>query len=242
MSDALLQTPWPPVAGVHAVVTTRLGGHSQAPYGGFNLATHVNDQPAAVLANRRRLGQLANLPGAPVWLQQVHGVNVLDATLNALPEQAADAAYTRQAGIVLPILVADCLPVLLCSHDGREIAALHAGWRGLASGIIDRVLDRFASRQLHAFLGPAIGPCHYEVDTPVREAFGELGCAPGGFLPGRDSEHWMLDLRAVARHRLQSLGVEDIAGSDICTVCDTRFYSFRRDGETGRFAALIWRD
>ena len=237
VNDSLIRLAWGQPTNVQALVTTRFGGVSAPPYGDLNLALHVADQAASVTENRLRLAALAELPAPPLWLQQVHGTEVLLADSNPLPEPQADAAFTTESQRVLAIMVADCLPILLCSADGREIAAVHAGWRGLAERIIEKAVGQFSSCGISAWLGPAIGPCHYEVDNLVRSRFD----SDVGFLPGRDAGHWMLNLYAIARQQLAEAGVASIAGGEDCTFCDSRFYSYRRDGETGRFAALIWR-
>ena len=240
---AFLLPAWQAPANIHGLVSTRSGGVSDGPYASMNLAQHVGDDPARVAVNRQRLQALAGLPGQPLWLQQVHGKSVVladhrDAMSMAGPAPEADAAYTSAAGQVLAIMVADCLPILLCSRDGNEIAAIHAGWRGLAANIIAETLAHFSSTDITAWLGPAIGPCHYEVDALLRDHF------PGGqgFAPGRDADHWMFDLGVLARQQLTASGVQSLAGGDVCTFCDKRFYSYRRDGVTGRFAVFIWRE
>ncbi|MDA9050733.1 peptidoglycan editing factor PgeF [Pseudomonadales bacterium] len=237
MTEPLLRPDWALPESVQSVVTTRFGGVSESPYGALNVALHVADQPARVAENRRQVEVLAELPAPPLWLQQVHGTRVLMANASSAKEQQADAAYTRDRHCVLAIMAADCLPILLCSDDGAEIAAIHAGWQGLAEHIIDETVARFSARKISAWLGPAIGPCHYEVDERVRSRFD----SDFGFGPGKDDGHWMLDLFAVARRQLSKAGVASIAGGGCCTYCDSRFYSYRRDGQTGRFAALIWR-
>jgi YfiH family protein len=239
---ALLLPVWQVPANVHGLVSTRSGGVSEGHYATLNLAQHVNDDPALVAANRQRLQDLAGLAGQPLWLQQVHGKSVLLADHSAAPVTGAapqaDAAYASAPGRVLAIMVADCLPILLCSRDGKEIAAIHAGWRGLAENIIAETIGHFSSTDITAWLGPAIGPCHYEVDGPLKRNFtGEQG-----FSKGRDAAHWMLDLGAIARQQLADSGVGVVEGGDVCTFCDQRFFSYRRDGETGRFAVFIWRD
>jgi|TARA_B110000305_G_C19337704_1_gene587476 polyphenol oxidase len=237
VTEPWLRPDWELPDTVQSIVTTRDGGVSEAPYGALNVATHVADQPAHVAENRRRLETLAELPASPLWLQQVHGTRVLLADANSAREQQADAVYTRDRHCVLTIMTADCLPILLCSADGEEIAAVHAGWQGLAGNIINKAVARFSATKISAWLGPAIGPCHYEVDERVRSRFD----SDFGFGPGKDRGHWMLDLFAVARRQLADAGVESIAGGGCCTYCDSRFYSYRRDGQTGRFATLIWR-
>jgi YfiH family protein len=230
-------------------VTTRVGGASEGVYDSLNFGLHVGDSEAHVARNRQMLQRQCGLPAAPVWLTQVHGtrVHLPDRLPNPTPaEQStanpikieADAAFCQTSGHVLAIMVADCLPVLICSRDGQEIAALHAGWRGLALGIIEQVVARFDSNELIAWMGPAIGPCHYEVDAQVRSRFKN----DTGFEVGRDPHHWMLNLYTIACQQLQLAGVSTVSGGGECTFCDPAYYSYRRDGVTGRMATLIWRD
>ncbi|MEW5973100.1 MAG: peptidoglycan editing factor PgeF [Pseudomonadota bacterium] len=244
MTLPLVLPDWTVPPGVRAVVTTRVGGVSQAPFDTFNLATHVGDDPRAVGENRRRLREALRLPAEPLWLDQVHGIDVCDASRPASACRA-DAAYVDRPGVVLAVLTADCLPVLLASLDGREIGVAHAGWRGLEAGVLEALLDRFAAPpgEIRAWLGPAIGPSAFEVGAEVREAF--LAHAPEAaraFVPTR-SGHWLADLFLLARQRLAARGVHAVTGGGLCTVSDpARFYSYRRDGVTGRMASLIWRD
>ncbi|XOV90339.1 MAG: peptidoglycan editing factor PgeF [Pseudomonadota bacterium] len=218
---------WPVRPDIRALVTTRAEG---------NLATHVGD-PGLALQNRARLTSSLSLPREPVWLEQVHGTDVHIASGDTLLTPRADAACSAEVGLPLVVLVADCLPILLASEYG-EIAVVHAGWRGLAAGIIDKTLARIESGRITAWLGPAIGPCHYEVDAPVRDSFE----SQTGFTRGRDAVHWHMDLCSVAREQLQRSGVSKICGGGICTWCDQRFYSHRENGAEARFAALIWRE
>jgi YfiH family protein len=225
-------------------MTTRAGGISEGVYGSLNLALHVGDQPEHVAFNRQLLQREIGLPSTPAWLTQIHGTDIHIPSNQVFSSPApasviqADAAFCQTSGQVLAIMVADCLPILLCSRDGREIAAVHAGWRGLALGIIGQVVSRFESSDLLAWLGPAIGPCHYEVDDHVRSRFqGDTG-----FGEGRDSQHWMRVLYAIARQQLQQAWVGTVCGCGQCTYCDPAYYSYRRDGVTGRMATLIWRD
>lgn len=238
----LFMPDWPLPAGVHAASTTRLGGVSRGAYGDFNLADHVGDDAHAVAANRAALMQALALPAPPLWLSQVHGVAVAGA--DDPPGIAADARYADRPGVVCAVLTADCLPLLLCSDDGRQIAAVHCGWRGLAAGIVGRVVARFAAAAtVSAWLGPAIGPAAFEVGAEVRELFvrrdpGAAGCFCEG-AAGR----WLADLYALARRHLAAAGVQRVHGGNLCTVADReRFYSYRRDGVTGRMASLVWRD
>jgi YfiH family protein len=235
---------WPAPERVRAVSTTRAGGASRPPYASLNLAAHVGDDSGAVAANREHLAQAMRLPSTPAWLQQVHGTQVVDAAGVTLPV-AADATYALVPGVVCAVLTADCLPVLLCDRGGRAVAAAHAGWRGLAAGVIDegvRALGVSAGGLL-AWLGPAIGPDSYEVGEEVRAAF--VGRDPGAAGAFRESGagRWRADLYELARRRLRALGITAIHGGGLCTLRDsTRYYSFRRDGQTGRMASLIWID
>lgn len=236
---------WRAPAGVHAVVSTRQGpGVSVGPYGRFNLGARSGDEPAAVCANREALQAALGLPHAPRWLEQVHGTGVFEVRGDAAADEPrADAAVTRERGRPLVILTADCLPVLLCGDDGAVIAAAHAGWRGLAAGVIERTVAAMAtdSAQVQAWLGPCIGLTSYEVGDEVRAAFvdGDAG-ATSCFVPTRPG-HWRCDLAALARRRLAAIGVTRVAGGGFDTFTDARFYSYRRDGaRSGRFASLIW--
>ena len=246
MNDAaLLDCDWRPPAGVRAAFTTRRGGVSASPWDSFNLALHVGDAPADVAANRARLAAMLALPAEPAWLEQVHGVAVcdLDATAAESPV-TADAAIARSPGHVCVVMVADCLPVLFASRDGRHIAAAHAGWRGLAAGVLERTVDALgvAGAELTAWLGPAISRGHFEVGDEVRSAFvsHDAGAATA-FVPNARGR-WQADLFALARLRLAALGITQVAGGGWCTFADrARFFSHRRDGKGGRMAALIWR-
>lgn len=223
---------WTPAGNVEALFTLRAGGASQGSWQGLNLATHVGDDPLSVHRNRALLRQ--RLPAEPCWLNQVHSTHCLDLD-HAAPDVDADASITGRRGVVLSILVADCLAILLASSKGDRIAAIHAGWRGLADGIIAETVRHMQSQDLVAWLSPAIGPCHYEVGDDVRNRFD----TPRGFTRTRD--RWRMDLADIARLQLSSAGVSAVYGGGDCTHCDSeRFYSFRRDGVTGRMAALIW--
>jgi YfiH family protein len=230
---------------VRALTTQRRGGVSVAPLDSLNFGTAVGDDPAALTENRRRLARAANLPAEPHWLRQVHGHRLADLDAATAPPEA-DAACTHRAGVVCALLTADCLPVLLARRDGTAVAAAHAGWRGLAAGVIEAAFDglRAPGAQVLAWLGPAIGPAHFEVGGEVREAFlaTDHGAAEA-FLPN-PLQRWQCDLYALARRRLDRCGVEDIFGGEHCTFAETaRFYSHRRDqGHTGRMASLIWRE
>jgi YfiH family protein len=233
---------WPAPANVRAAVTTRVGGVSHAPYDTFNLATHVGDDPAAVRANRAHLRAALALPAEPLWLKQVHGVAVVDAA-RAGTEPEADGAFATQPGAVCAVLTADCLPVLLCNRAGTKVAALHAGWRGLAGGVMEAGVKAMgvAGSELLAWLGPAIGPEEFEVGPEVRTAFIQHDAqAAQAFRAAREGK-FLADIYQLARQRLQRLGVAAVYGGGFCTVTEgARFFSYRRDGVTGRMAALIW--
>ncbi len=233
---------WPAPPAVGALVTTRAVGVSQGPYRGCNLGDHVGDAPAAVAANRAAL--LATLGGAgPVlWLDQVHGTTVVGASAWR-PGVAADAAWCDRPGPVCAVLTADCLPVLLCARDGSAVAAAHAGWRGLAAGVLEATVAALGRdpAELLAWFGPAIGAAAYEVDAPVREAFVGEDPGAGDAFDATRPGHWRADLYALARRRLAALGVDEVHGGGLCTASDAaRFYSHRRDGVTGRMASLVW--
>jgi len=233
---------WPVPANVRAAVTTRTGGASRAPYDSFNLATHVGDDPAAVRENRVRLRTALTLPAEPLWLKQVHGVAVTDAA-HAGTEPEADGAFAAQPGAVCAVLTADCLPVLLCNRAGTKVAALHAGWRGLAGGVIEAGVKAMGvpGSELLVWLGPAIGPASFEVGPEVRTAFVQHDAqAAQAFRAAREGKY-LADIYQLARQRLQRLGVAAVYGGGFCTVTErARFFSYRRDGATGRMATLIW--
>lgn len=244
-----IEASWPAPPGVSAITTTRVGaGVSQPPFAAFNMGLRSGDERAAVLENRRQLQHMLALPSAPHWLRQVHGVQV--AQIAAAPsddgdEPEADAAVTAKRGQVLAILTADCLPVVLAACDGSEIAAAHAGWRGLAAGVLEGTLATMqtAPQHLRAWLGPAASARHYEIGAEVREAFiGHDAAAAACFAAIRPG-HWKVDLYALARQRLIASGMsaDAIYGGEHCTIEEHRtFYSYRRDGHTGRMATLVW--
>lgn len=244
-SGALLDFAWPLPRGVRAAFTTRLGGVSVAPWDSFNLALHVGDAAESVADNRARLRQTLDLRAEPGWLSQVHGNGVHD--LDAQPSSGipeADAAVSRRAGQACVIMVADCLPVLFASRDGTRIGAAHAGWRGLAAGVLENTVTALgvAPAELTAWLGPAISQANFEVGDDVREAFVGQDAGSGRHFSPNSRGRWQADLVALARRRLSALGVSDLHGGQWCTHADAaRFYSHRRDGRGGRMAALIWR-
>ena len=253
---SLLRPDWPAAPGVHALTTLRGPlGHSQDAYARFNMGMHAGDDPRRVLDNRRDLAASARLPSSPHWLRQVHGVRVhevlhvrpfvsdADGAAPDADAPAADVAITRVPGAVLAILTADCLPVLFAARDGGAVGAAHAGWRGLAAGVLEATLRELAVPPAGtiAWIGPGIGAARYEVDERVREAF--LTCdadADAAFAATRPG-HWRCDLALLARLRLRRAGVTDVHGGGFDTFDDARFYSYRRDGaHSGRMATLIW--
>lgn len=237
---SLILPTWPAPAWVHACSTTRVGGLSQAPYDSFNLAQHVGDDVACVSGNRQRLMQAAGLPQAPQWLTQIHGKRVV--ALDSEVQREADSSYTSSPHTVCAVMTADCLPILLCHRRQPLVAAIHAGWRGLAEGVIEATLARFAvdAAELMAWLGPAIGSDAFEVGEDVYQALATDALSAVCFKPQRP-RHWLADLYALARLRLRGLGVEDIYGGEFCTYREgERFFSYRRDGVCGRMASLIW--
>ncbi len=231
---------WSAPQGVRALSTTRQGGASGAPWAAFNLGEHVGDDPAAVRANRLRL--CATLPEEPRWLSQVHGTRCVDAALTSAGEQA-DASFARRRGVVCAVQTADCLPVLLCDERATVIGAAHAGWRGLAAGVIEATVMAMdePGERLMAWLGPAIGPGAFEVGGEVRAAFLAHDPRAEDAFVATGGGKWLCDIYLLARQRLAALGIRRIAGADFCTVRDgERFFSYRRDGITGRMASLIW--
>lgn len=245
MTDPWIFPDWPAPPQVQAAVTTRFGpGISAAPFERFNLGLRSGDAIDAVTANRNALQQALRLPSAPRWLHQVHGINV--AELGPLPrtdEPRVDAAVSHIPGTVLSILTADCLPVLFCADDGSEIGAAHAGWRGLAAGVLEAVLTqlRVPPDRVMAWLGPCIGAASYEVGEEVRAAFVDHDPAAAVcFVPTRPA-HWRCDLATLARQRLTAAGITRVHGGGFDTLADERFYSYRQEGaRSGRFASLIW--
>lgn len=234
-----LTPDWPAPARVRACVTTRRGGVSAAPFDSLNLGEHVDDDPAAVAKNRQRL--LSQLGCQPAWLRQVHGIQVVAADPARVAE--ADASWTATPGIACTAMTADCLPALFCDRAGTRVAAAHAGWRGLAGGVLEATVQALdvAPEDLLVWLGPAIGPAAFEVGAEVREAFvRQHGEAASAFVPGANAGKYMADIYQLARIRLAAIGVTAVSGGGLCTYNDPRFYSYRRNARTGRFASLIW--
>ncbi len=228
-----------------AAFTDRHGGVSAPPFDSLNLGSHVGDAPTAVAENRARLRAGLELHQEPRWLQQTHGTHLVNAGTTAPGDvPAADASWTEKKDVPCVVMTADCLPVLLCRDDGQAVAAVHAGWRGIAAGILTTVLSQLPGPARHwlAWLGPAIGPQAFEVGAEVHAAMMSLGRDyESGFRWQAERGRYLLDLYAVARTQLAQAGVESVVGGHYCTWSDARFFSFRRDGVTGRMAALIWR-
>jgi polyphenol oxidase len=246
VTPSLLQMDWDLPPGVRAACTTRLGGVSAAPWDSFNLARHVGDAPENVAANRARLRELLGLATEPVWLNQVHGVEVadLDAAAPSGAPFTADAAVTTRTGVACVVMVADCLPVLFTTRDGSRIGAAHAGWRGLAAGVLERTVEAIGAPggDLLAWLGPCISPAHFEVGEEVRHEFVRQDAHAASCFENNPRGRWQADLVALARRRLTALGISAVSGGEWCTFADAeRFYSHRRDATGGRIAALVWR-
>ena len=245
---ALITPDWPAPANVRSLMTTRDGGVSTGPYASLNLGVHVQDDPIAVAENRARLRQ--TLPAEPIWLNQVHGTQAVQAeSVRSVPD--ADASFTREPNTVCAVLTADCLPVLFCARDGSVVAAAHAGWRGLAAGVLEATLAamRVPPSEVTVWMGAAIGPDAFEVGGEVRATFiqshpdaarafvlvAQTRSAPAS------PDKWLANIYTLARIRLNSCGVTAVYGGGLCTYTDhARFYSYRREGKTGRMASLIW--
>ncbi|MEO6296738.1 MAG: peptidoglycan editing factor PgeF [Dokdonella sp.] len=244
-NDLWLTPDWDAPASVRAVVTTRaMFGQSKAPFDSFNLGSRCGDAPDAVVANRAALVDTLALPRWPLWLRQVHGIGVFDADKDTVcaREPESDAAITHAAGRVLAVLTADCLPILFCADDGSAVGVAHAGWRGLAGGVIEATIAglNVPVARVLAWLGPAIAAASYEVGDEVRAVFVAVDPRAADAFASTRPGHWLCDLYALARQRLVAAGVTRIYGGHFDTFQDARFYSYRRECETGRFATLIW--
>ncbi|MDX1574114.1 MAG: peptidoglycan editing factor PgeF [Methylophaga sp.] len=242
MADNLIRPDWPAPDNVKALVSTRLGGVSPAPYDSLNLGDHVGDLPENVATNRQLLTEKAELPDTPLWLRQTHSTKVIDSQYWQAHIEA-DAIISTEINRVCAVMTADCLPVLLCDKQGQQVAAIHAGWRGLCDGIIEKTVAQLsgAPEDLLAWLGPAIGPAQFEVGAEVRDVFiAEAPEAINAFLPSKIG-YFLADIYTLARQRLHHCGIKNSYGGDYCTVNQQElFFSYRRDGITGRMASLIW--
>jgi YfiH family protein len=253
MSDSVANSPinwpinwiapqWPAPANVRALTTTRRGGGSAGPYASLNLATHVGDDPEIVRRNRQLLREAAKLPSEPMWLEQVHGTQVWEGGAVESPPMA-DASIARLRGQVCAILTADCLPVLICDVDGTTVGAAHAGWRGLVSGVLEQTIKamRAPPSRLMAWLGPAIEPGAFEVGEEVLEQFTQRDARHAHAFQRNERGRWQADLYELARGELANIGVEPVYGGGFGTHADAgRFYSYRREKQTGRMATLVW--
>ena len=241
MNEHWIVPDWPVPAQVRAVTTTRHGGVSRGPYASMNPADHVGDEPAAVQSNRQQLQQTLGLPGQPLWLQQVHGTAVVNAA-GAGQSPRADGIYSQQPGYVCAVMTADCLPLLLSDADGQCVAAVHAGWRGLAAGVIEQAVTAMGQpgESLLAWLGPAIGPQAFEVGKDVYDSFVRSN-SENAIAFTEHGDRWLADLYQLARLSLSRAGIEQVTGGQYCTHSESdRFFSYRRDGVTGRMASIIW--
>ena len=239
----VIEPAWEAPSGVHALCTTRLGGVSRPPWDGLNLGMHVGDAEDDVRRNREILRRELALPAEPEWISQTHGTHCV--VLEQDRSRDADAAVTRQSGRVAVVMIADCLPLLLCNRDGNEVAALHAGWRGLQAGVVQAALERMRSRpaELMAWIGPGISQAHFEVGDEVLAAFEDSVDGAAEFFQAHGEGHWMCDLAGLAQRVLEQQGVTRVLRDSHCSYHDAdRFYSYRRERVTGRMAALIWID
>ncbi|WP_262964446.1 polyphenol oxidase family protein [Methylobacter psychrophilus] len=262
---------WPAPANIHAATTLRTGGVSQGIFSSLNPASHVNDNNDLVKKNRQIITEILDLPAEPVWLEQIHSNRAVKAVKTTSLQQA-DASYTNESGVVCAVLTADCLPLLVCSSDGAQVAAIHAGWRGLLAGVIGNTIDAMQSplnpslssgetsqfgnsglnpplckkgdrRDLLVWLGPAIGPDCFEVGFEVRDAFLQKSAGFNDAFKRQSNNKWLADIYQLARIELAALGVVNVYGGTHCTVTEhERFYSYRRESQTGRMATLIWRE
>ena len=260
IEDAIevIRPDWPAAENIHAFCSTRNKGVSHDEYASLNLALHVEDEPGLVLANRLQLNHQLRLPDEPVWLDQVHGNRVVNANFINSSKQAtevnhnellappqADASFTETANTVCAVMTADCLPVLICNRKGSKVAAAHAGWRGLADGVIETTVAALSERhsELLVWLGPAIGPQAFEVGEDVCDAFVKNQPKSIEAFKQNRPGHYLADIYQLARLRLENIGIDAVYGGEYCTFTDAeRFYSYRRDGKTGRQASLIWFD
>ena len=233
---------WPAPANIHAATTLRTGGVSLGTFSSLNPAAHVSDDNERVRQNRQIIGAMLDLPTEPIWLAQIHSNRAVKAFKTALLEQA-DASYSNESGVVCAVMTADCLPLLVCSTDGAQIAAIHAGWRGLLSGVITNTIVAMQQQDFLVWLGPAIGPDCFEVGPEVREDFLEKSASFNDAFKRQGNGKWLADIYQLARIELAALGIVNVYGGTHCTFTEhERFYSYRRESQTGRMATLIWRE
>lgn len=242
MNNALLPIHWDTPAGVRVASSTRLGGISLAPFDSLNLAQHVGDCPQDVEKNRSLFSDYAHLPAQPIWLNQVHGNEVIRLTdKHALLPPQGDAAITNEAHTVCAIMTADCVPILICDKKGTEVAAIHAGWKGLANGIIQNTINAFDDKNLTAWIGPCIGPSAYRIDTKVYEKLAKCHIDAAKAFTQVSNKQWLANLPYLARLQLCACGVDAITHSGYCTFeRPEQFFSYRREGQTGRMVHCIW--
>ncbi len=241
MTNNWITPDWPVPLGIRAASTLRTGGISRDNYSSWNCAAHVGDNPADVNSNRLLLKQQLQLPSEPLWLNQVHGCLVVNASTVA-PGITADASYSRTMGIVCTVMTADCLPLLLCAKDGAYVAAVHCGWRSLLAGIIEQTICSIGSSNLLAWMGPAIGPQAFIVGTDVRQLFIDKSPNYEPAFVDQGNGKWLADLYSIARIKLGKAGIQQVYGGDRCTYNeDEHFFSHRRQGTTGRMATMIWK-
>ena len=233
---------WPAPANIHAATTLRTGGVSLGAFSCLNSALHVGDDNKQVILNRQIIREMLDLPDEPVWLDQVHSNRAVKA-LKTTSLQQADASYTDEPGIVCAVMTADCLPLLVCSSDGTQVAAIHAGWRGLLAGVISNTVAAMQKQDFLVWLGPAIGPDCFEVGSEVREAFLHKSTEFSPAFKAQSNSKWLADIYQLARVELAAIGITKVYGGTHCTFTEhERFYSYRRDAQTGRMATLIWRE
>lgn len=242
MTNNWITPDWPVPPAIKAASTLAIGGVSTGAYSSWNLGAHVGDDQASVEQNRLLLRQRLRLPSEPVWLKQVHGCDFVEAD-TIMPGTVADASFTRTIGTVCSVMTADCLPLLLCTEDGIWIAAVHCGWRSLLAGIIAHVTVNKGKGNLLAWMGPAIGPHAFEVGPEVRQLFIDKNPEYNQDFIEQNNGKWLADIYGLTRTDLQAVGVTQIYGGDRCTFSESdQFFSYRRQGDTGRMATLIWRE
>lgn len=241
-ASSFITPTWPAPSSVRAYVSTRSGGKSDRPFDDLNLGLHVQDDPDIVLQNRNLFASYIDMPNSAIWLNQVHGINVVNLPCETLPENA-DAAFSKTKNQVCAVLTADCLPVFFCNQSGSQVAVAHAGWRGLCAGVLEATLECFEDKEsVMVWFGPAIGPAAFEVGGEVRAAFMDVLLeAEVAFQTAQGEDKWLGDLYLLARQRLVAAGITEIYGGDYCTFTEESvFYSYRRNGKTGRMASVIW--